>query len=182
MHNWTQDSLNLALKKNPELKLDVGVSNPASKQKKRKHKAQGKLSPVSEKLYHELHEFREKELSESQVQSNFFLWIRANREYHPQLGSFFAVPNGGFRSRKTAVTMKREGVEAGVPDTLCLHPAKTFSGLVVEFKVKYNKPSDVQKYWLNKLVRNGFYVAVCWSLMDATKLTCEFYSLPSGLY
>jgi len=182
MSNWTQDSLNLALKKNPELKLDIGISNPVSKQKRKKYKTQGKPLLTTEKLYQELHEFREKELSESQVQSNFFLWIRANREYHPQLASFFAVPNGGFRSRKTAATMKREGVEAGVPDTLCLHPARTFAGLAVEFKVKWNKPSEYQKEWLNRLAKNGFYTIVCWSLMDAQKAVCKFYSLPKGLY
>ncbi len=177
---WTQADLDLQLKKNPHLNLDIGFDKPEYKVKKMA--AQGELPLVSEMLYQEYFEFREKELSESQVQSNFFLWIRANKGYYPQLASFFAVPNGGFRSRKTAVTMKREGVEAGVPDILSLHPAKTFAGLAIEFKVKRNKPSDFQKEWLNRLAKNGFYPVVCWSLMDAQKITTWFYDLPKGLY
>lgn len=179
--NWNQTDLDLKLKNNPDIKLFV--SNPIQAGKTKLSKSvQGELKLVQDKLYQELNEFREKDLSESQTQSNFVLWLRDNRKFYPQLASGFAIPNGGFRHKKTAITMKREGAEPGVSDYMILHPAKSHAGLIIEFKVKYNQPSDVQKSWLNRLSKNGFFTAVCWSTMDAQKLACWFYDLPKGLY
>lgn len=180
--NWTQSDLDLQLKRNPQLTLDVGHRRLIKKQSKKIPTIQSELVLETEKNYQELFEFREKELSESRVQSNFFLWVRANKGYYSQLVSFFAIPNGGFRAKKTASIMKAEGVEAGVPDTICLHPAQTYAGLAIEFKTKYGKPRDTQRAWLNRLAKNGFFCAVCWSTQDAQKLTCWFYDLPKGLY
>ena len=179
---WTQADLNLQLKNNPQVTLDIGYGNLVNRQVKKAPIIQGEFVLETDKLYQEFLEFREMKLSESRTQSNFFLWIRANRGYYPQLASFFAVPNGGFRAKKTASIMKAEGVEAGVSDTMCLHPSKTYAGLVIEFKVKYNKPTDDQKVWLNRLAKNGFFCAVCWSTQDAQKVTSWFYDLPVGLY
>ena len=180
--NWTQSDLDLQLKSNPQLTLDVGYQKPIKRQSKKIPTIQGELALETEKNYQELFEFREKELSESRAQSNYVLWIRANRGYYSQLASGFSVPNGGFRNRKTANTLKAEGTEPGVSDYMILHPAKTYAGLVIEFKVKYNQPSDDQKVWLNRFAKNGFFCAVCWSTKDAQKLTCWFFDLPLGLY
>ena len=179
--NWNQTDLDLKLKNNPDIELYVSHPLQAGKTKRMKG-TQGELPLVTKKLYQELKEFREKDLSESQAQSNYVLWVRHNRGFYPQLSSGFAVPNGGFRAKKTAITMKREGAEPGVSDYMILHPARTYAGLIIEFKVKYNQPTEVQKEWLNKLATNGFYCAVCWSTVAAQKLTCWFYDLPNGLY
>lgn len=181
MTRFTQLELDKMLKSNTDLQLHVSLPRQAGKTKRAKA-VQAELALVSEKLYHEKLEYREMELSESRTQSNFFIWIRANSGYHPQLASFFAVPNGGFRNKKTASILKGDGLMPGIPDTLCLHPAKTYAGIAIEFKVKYNKPSQHQVAWLNRLATNGFYCAVCWSQRDAMKLVCWFYSLPLGLY
>ncbi len=179
MPSYTQSELEKMLKGNPDMHLLL----PRQMGKTRLAKAvQSEIPLVTEKLYQELFEFKEMHLSESQTQMNFVTWLRDNKKYYNQLASGFSVPNGGKRPKKTAITMKKEGIEPGVSDYMILHPAKTFAGLVIEFKVKYNKPTDAQKEWLNRLSINGFYCAVCWSQKDAQKLVVWFYDLPKGLY
>jgi hypothetical protein len=56
-------------------------------------------------------------------------WLR------PRLVPFvFAVPNGGARSKRTASTLKREGVLPGVPDIIVALPRGQWHGLMIEMK------------------------------------------------
>jgi hypothetical protein len=52
------------------------------------------------------------ELSESREQIFFVNWVR---KYYPE-HVVFAIPNGGGRTKMTAMALKAEGVLAGVPD------------------------------------------------------------------
>ena len=54
----------------------------------------------------------------------------------------------------------------GVPDLLIFEPNKKYNGLMVELKVKYNKPSKDQKLWLANLTARNYKAVVCYSLEE----------------
>lgn len=61
--------------------------------------------------------------TEEQEQETLFAWAAANEGTHQELRLLFAVPNGGYRHKQTALRMKRTGVKPGVPD-MCLPVAR----------------------------------------------------------
>ncbi len=92
------------------------------------------------------------------------------RYQYPRLTMrLFAVPNGGYRDRKTASKLKDEGVISGVSDLILLKPNRHFHALLIEMKVteKYSRQSDEQKKWQNDLTRLDEYkYVVCRSIDD----------------
>ena len=81
----------------------------------------------------------------------------------------FAVPNGGYRDRRTAAKLKDEGVISGVSDLILLKPNKHFHALLIEMKVteKYSRQSSEQKEWQKELTSLDEYkYVVCRSIDD----------------
>jgi len=68
---------------------------------------------------------------------------------------FFAIPNGGKRDKMEAIRLKRQGVKAGVTDTLLLIPKKGFSCLCLEFKTLSGTQSDDQKEFQRQIEMCG---------------------------
>lgn len=55
--------------------------------------------------------------------------------FHPICKNYlFAIPNGGKRHIVTALSLKRQGVKAGVPDLLLAYPSGRYHGLFIELK------------------------------------------------
>ena len=79
---------------------------------------------------------------------------------------WFHCPNGGTRNKREAVTLKRQGVKAGVPDCLILTPKGKYRGMAIELKVGKNKPTDYQKTWLKDLQKAGFLCVVSYSVEE----------------
>ena len=79
----------------------------------------------------------------------------------------FAVPNGGYRSKKTARDLKAEGVKSGVSDLLLLVPSQGYHFLAIEMKHGKNKQSDNQKSFEDAVNHNGGLYRVCYSAEDA---------------
>jgi hypothetical protein len=74
-----------------------------------------------------------------------------------QRPAIYAVPNGGFRGKRTAAIMAAEGVSAGVPD---LHVPALH--LRIEMKRrKGGRTSDAQDAWIAYLRACGDRVEVC---------------------
>ena len=69
--------------------------------------------------------------------------------------------NEGKRSKFEQYKMKYLGAKPGIPDLLIFTPNNVFSGLAVELKYKYNKPTDNQKKWLKWLENCNW--AVYWT-------------------
>lgn len=116
--------------------------------------------------------------SESVIQESFFAWARMHERQFPILKWIFAVPNGGYRYKATAVAMKRQGVKAGVLD-VCLPVArKGFAGLWIEFKTEVGKLSDEQKEWLEFLESEGHQVHVLRTWLAAANITINYLNLP----
>lgn len=76
-----------------------------------------------------------------------------------------AIPNGGHRHIRTAMKMKAEGVQAGMPDYFLFVPRRQFHGLAIELKApKTGRMSEHQKEIRALLEGQGyaFEVAFGW--------------------
>lgn len=105
--------------------------------------------------------------TEDQEQAAFVEWFRLQ---FPKI-RIFAIPNGGFRHRSTANTMKATGVVSGVPDLFV--PAWN---LWIEMKRrKGGKVSPEQKDWLAYLESHcGHSTLVCYGCEDARNQVLAF--------
>lgn len=137
-------------------------------------------------------------LTEHQIQSRFADWVRVCGIKGAELGH--ANPNGGKRPKvsrvkkngqvvtwsPTAVLLKREGAECGIPDYYFTVPRGGFIGLSIEFKSpggsltkkgavsKPGVPSEEQIKRMNAMQQEGWMCVMCWSF-DAAKRTTEGY-------
>ena len=67
-------------------------------------------------------------------------------------GSFVAhIPNEGKRTKFEQYKLKALGVMAGMPDVMIFDPKGIYSGLAIELKAGYNKPTENQKKCLREL-------------------------------
>ncbi|MGL4440590.1 MAG: VRR-NUC domain-containing protein [Bosea sp. (in: a-proteobacteria)] len=110
--------------------------------------------------------------------------VRLHEPQHPALRWLFAVPNGGKRSKITAVKLKAEGVKPGVPDYLMPIPATHggFVGLAIELKrTRGGATSQEQIEWLEMLRVCGWRVAVCKGHRQAWSVICEYLAIVNCL-
>ena len=78
--------------------------------------------------------------SEAQLQARCFQW--AHNTYPQLRGLLFAVPNGGTRHAREAMTLKATGVVPGIPDMVCLYGGKPVG---LEFKADKGRTSKDQE-------------------------------------
>jgi hypothetical protein len=76
---------------------------------------------------------------------------------------FFAVPNGGLRSRTEAIRLKATGVIAGVCDLFVVNDGRLIG---LELKAPKGRVSDAQLYCHERLRRARVPVTVCRSIED----------------
>jgi len=101
---------------------------------------------------------------------------KAVAKYLDTIGAFwFHCPNGGSRNAIEASKLKTMGVKAGIPDCLILDQRKGYSGLAIELKVGYNKPSEQQLDIIDKLVQSNWLVVVSWSLDEVISIIDYYY-------
>ena len=99
---------------------------------------------------------------ESTLQIGCVRWFRYQ---YPKL-TLFAIPNGGNRNLITAMTMKREGVLAGVADLFLAYPSKGSHGLWIEMKTSKGRQSPEQKHFQTDMEKHGYKYVVCRSFQD----------------
>lgn len=83
---------------------------------------------------------------------------------------FFAVPNGGLRSRSEAVRFKATGTTPGICDLFVVNDGRLVG---LELKSEKGRLSDAQLYCHNQLRRARVPVAVCRSLGDVIAALTE---------
>lgn len=110
-------------------------------------------------------------------QNSFFEWLRVNESQFPVLKRFYAIPNGGKRTRATAIGMFKEGVRKGVLDTHLPVARQGKTGLWIEFKAGSNKLTDEQTEWKAFLEREGHEVHVVRDWTDAAHITAMYLNL-----
>lgn len=105
---------------------------------------------------------------EDSEQAMLFNWAMMARGKYPELDLMYAIPNGGYRSIKTAKLMKATGVKAGIPD-ICLPVARHgFHALYIEMKRrKGGTVSVAQKSMINALAAQGNLAIVCYGMDEA---------------
>ena len=90
---------------------------------------------------------------------------------------WFHCPNGGSRHALEAIKLKDMGVKAGIPDCMILDQRHGYSGLAIELKVGYNKPSEHQLAIFDKLVERNWMVVVSWSMDEVISLIDAYYDI-----
>ncbi len=69
-----------------------------------------------------------------------------------------AIPNGGKRSSpREGARLKAEGVKPGVSDLLLPLRRGGFAGLWIEMKAPGKKPTALQRDWLDRMGRAGYF-------------------------
>lgn len=115
-------------------------------------------------------------MTEHEHQVAVFRWAAYNKKRLPELGLLHAIPNGGKRHIITAMKLKAEGVQAGVPD-LCLPvPKGIHAGLYIEMKANKGRLSPEQKAWCERLMVYGHRVEVCYGWQQATQVIEDYLS------
>ena len=84
------------------------------------------------------------------------------------------VPNEGKRSPFERYKFKYLGGTAGVPDILIFETKSNYSGLALELKVGYNKPTENQLNCLKRL-KNASWDAQWCNTFDAAKDIIDNY-------
>lgn len=116
-------------------------------------------------------------MSEHDEQTSVFAWKNMLQNKYVELGMLFAVPNAGKRSIGAARYYLAEGLQPGVPDIFLPVPKNGKCGLVIEMKVKPNKVTPEQKWWLASLESFGWKTSVCYSADEAIKVVCDYLGI-----
>ena len=88
----------------------------------------------------------------------------------------YANANGGYRSKREAANLKREGVRKGVSDLFLPHPINSFHGLYIELKrVKGGKASKEQVEFLNQALDDGYDAHLCFGHKAAINAILAYF-------
>lgn len=79
----------------------------------------------------------------------------------------YAVPNGGYRAKRTANILKAEGVKKGVPDLHCFVAKAPYHSLYIEMKTQKGNLTESQEGLIPVLREEGHKVVVCRSKEQA---------------
>lgn len=116
--------------------------------------------------------------SEHSQQVALFAWAALSVGKYPALAYMFAIPNGGLRDMRTAVSLKAEGVRSGVPDIFLPYPKerwlyKWYHGCFIEMKKEKHRNhknggcSEEQLDFIAYAVSAGYYCKVCYTWTEA---------------
>lgn len=115
-------------------------------------------------------------MTESEHQQALIQWVKAHQVKYPQLGCLFSIPNGGYRSARTAGTMKAEGVKSGVWDLFLPIPMGHSCGLFIEMKAGKGRLSPAQ-HQFRSMVGESYTWAVCYSWHEAVRDIVNYLGL-----
>lgn len=116
------------------------------------------------------------EPSEHQIQASFIQWCNLMASRYEGLDKMFAIPNGGFRLKKTAGKLRAEGTKSGVPDLFLPVSKVGYHGLFIEFKRRKGNLSENQRVYAQYLVDAGYAFYVVRSLEAAIVLIRSYYA------
>lgn len=122
---------------------------------------------------------------EGNEQAVVIRWLKGEKMRGQPVGELFDaiyhVPNGGVRSYKTAVAMKRQGAKAGVSDLPVRQARGGWHGLYLEFKA--TPPRDAalapsQFEWLEGSEYEGYCAVLARGIDEAKAVLREYASWP----
>ena len=114
--------------------------------------------------------------TEAGAQEAIFSWCDIMRGTYPELKLLHHIPNGGQRNKSTAIALKRQGVKAGVPDLMLPVSRLGYHGLYIELQKSdhTNKPTKLQKEWLEALEQQGYFTAECYGYDEAVQTLTDY--------
>lgn len=117
--------------------------------------------------------------TEAGAQEAIFSWCELQSNKYPELKLLHHIPNGGQRNKATAIALKRQGVKAGVPDLMLPVARGGYHGLYIELKKedKTNKPTVLQKQWINELQKQGYFATVCYGFDETVNTLVEYLEM-----
>ncbi len=101
-------------------------------------------------------------------------WAVAHNQYGVPECLLFSIPNGGRRSPRDMVFLKREGLRPGVTDLFLSVPSGIWHGLYCEMKTATGRVSDEQESFMDSVVARNYFAKVCRSSDEAIKLIKEY--------
>lgn len=113
-------------------------------------------------------------MSEATEQAAFFEWAAIAEPKIPELAFLAHWPNGEYRTKATAVKLKRMGVKRGPLDVWLFARRGTHPGMVFEFKSKRGKLTDEQIQWAIHLNREGWKADLFTDWTDAARAVCMY--------
>lgn len=100
------------------------------------------------------------------------MWFRLQ---YPALGRLmFAVPNGHYRSKRTACILKGEGIVAGVADLILLVPNKKYASLCIEMKAGKGRQTELQAQFQRDAELFGNRYVICRSFDEFRDTVNEY--------
>lgn len=117
--------------------------------------------------------------SEDGEQAALFCWAaqQVRDNIIPELDLMFAIPNGGARNIRTAVTLKATGVKAGVSDIFLPVARHGVHGLFIELKkVKGGKVSEEQQSFGESMHQQGYGFCVCHGWLQARDTILQYFT------
>ena len=96
---------------------------------------------------------------------------------HPECQWIHAIPNGGLRSKTTAVNLRREGLKRGVWD-ICVPIARQgFHGMFIEMKYGKNKLTAEQVEFGAFVEAQGYKTFVAYGWFEAYNAIMDYLGL-----
>ena len=125
--------------------------------------------------------------SEHQEQTELFHALAAWATENHLAALAYAIPNGGYRAKKTATMLRDEGVKAGVPDICWPVPRGKYHGMYIEMKRREHRnsagrkvkpmPSAEQREWISALRAQGYFVVVARGCDEALEQMKHYWHL-----
>jgi hypothetical protein len=116
-------------------------------------------------------------VSEHDIQSAAIQALRL----HPEGRKLYAIPNGGKRHIKTAMALKAEGVQSGVPDLFLPLMRGGWGGLYIEVKDgKKGRLTPNHEATMQQLSLDGYLCVVCRSAGAIARIVLWYVDLEHG--
>lgn len=122
---------------------------------------------------------------EGRDQAALIRWLHGEKQRGTEVGQLYDhiyhVPNGGVRSWKTAVEMKKQGTKSGVSDLPVRQARGGWHGLYLEMKATPPRDAelaDSQYDWLEDSEFEGYCPALARGFEEAKAVLREYASWP----
>lgn len=117
--------------------------------------------------------------TEHEEQIALIQWRDWWQEQYPQLAMLAAIPMGGYRAKRTAITMRQEGAVKGFPDLGLFIPSGGYHGLFLEMKrLNGGRATPEQKDWLHRLSEQGYRAEVAKGAVEAHQVIQDYLGIP----
>ena len=109
---------------------------------------------------------------EANMQEAAVKWFRYSYPDYQNL--LISVPNGGYRNKREAGNLLKQGIVRGCPDLLLAVPKKGFAGLWIEMKAPKGRLTPHQTEMLLTLEKVGYMTHVCYSLDEFRSIVQKY--------